>query len=61
VLYVRRLVPHLAKGIRAGLLLASVEPTDVVDAPGLVFVAADGRALAATLHRADAAAIGHPG
>jgi DNA-binding CsgD family transcriptional regulator len=42
VLYVRRLAPHLAGAIRAGLLLASVEPADVIDSPGLVVVAGDG-------------------
>jgi len=42
VRYVGRLAPHLAEGIRAGLLFASIELTDVVDAPGLVVVAADG-------------------
>jgi DNA-binding CsgD family transcriptional regulator len=42
VLYVRRLAPHLAEGIRAGLLASSVELADVADAPGLVVVAPDG-------------------
>jgi hypothetical protein len=31
---VRRLVPHLAEGIRAGLLASSLEDSDVADAPG---------------------------
>jgi DNA-binding CsgD family transcriptional regulator len=42
VLYLHRLAPHLAEGIRAGLLVSSVELTDVADAPGLVVVAPDG-------------------
>jgi DNA-binding CsgD family transcriptional regulator len=46
--YVRRLAPHLAEGIRAGLLVSSVDFTDVADAPGLVVVAPDGSALSAT-------------
>jgi hypothetical protein len=32
--YVRRLAPHLAEAIRAGLLVASIESADVADAPG---------------------------
>jgi DNA-binding CsgD family transcriptional regulator len=42
VVYVRRLTPHLAEGIRAGLLASSVELTDIAEAPGLVIVGADG-------------------
>jgi hypothetical protein len=40
--YVHRLAPHLAEGIRAGILVASTELGDVADAPGLVLVAPDG-------------------
>ncbi|HEY7076477.1 MAG TPA: helix-turn-helix transcriptional regulator [Solirubrobacteraceae bacterium] len=46
--YVRRLAPHLAEAIRAGLLVASIESADVADAPGLVVVAADGSAAMVT-------------
>jgi hypothetical protein len=42
VRYVQRLAPHLAEGIRAGLLVASIELADVAHAPGLVVVAPDG-------------------
>jgi DNA-binding CsgD family transcriptional regulator len=42
VLYVRRLAPVLAEGIRVGLLVSSAERSDVADAPGLVVVAPDG-------------------
>ena len=48
VAYVRRLAPHLAEGIRAGLLVSSVEFADVADAPGLVVVAPDGSVLSMT-------------
>jgi hypothetical protein len=37
--FVHRLAPHLAEGIRAGLLVSSTELADVADAPGLVVVA----------------------
>jgi DNA-binding CsgD family transcriptional regulator len=46
--YVRRLAPELAQAIRVGLLLAGAEPGDIVDAPGLVVVAADGSAASIT-------------
>jgi DNA-binding CsgD family transcriptional regulator len=42
VLYLHRLAPHFAEGIRAGLLVSSLELTDVADAPGLVLLAPDG-------------------
>ena len=48
VAYVHRLAPHLAEGIRAGMLVASTELADVADAPGLVVVAADGSLLSMT-------------
>jgi DNA-binding CsgD family transcriptional regulator len=48
VAYVHRLGPHLAEGIRAGILLASTELADVADAPGLVVVAPDGSLLSTT-------------
>jgi DNA-binding CsgD family transcriptional regulator len=47
-LYVRRLAPHLAEGIRAGLLVSSVELAEVTDAPGLVVLAADGSVVSTT-------------
>jgi DNA-binding CsgD family transcriptional regulator len=40
---IRRLAPHLAEGIRLGLLMGSVGLTDLPDAPGLIVLAADGR------------------
>jgi DNA-binding CsgD family transcriptional regulator len=48
VLYVRRLAPHVAEGIRAGLLAATVEATHAADAPGLVLLAPDGSLISAT-------------
>jgi DNA-binding CsgD family transcriptional regulator len=48
VSYVRRVAPHLAEGIRAGILAASTELADVADAPGLVLVAPDGSLLSTT-------------
>jgi DNA-binding CsgD family transcriptional regulator len=48
VAYVRRLAPHLAEGIRAGLLAVSVDGPDVEDAPGLVLVGADGSLISTT-------------
>jgi DNA-binding CsgD family transcriptional regulator len=46
--YIHRLAPHLAEGIRAGLLISSTELADVADAPGLVVVAPDGSLLSTT-------------
>jgi DNA-binding CsgD family transcriptional regulator len=46
--YVHRLAPHLAEGIRAGVLVSSTELADVADAPGLVVVAPDGSLLSTT-------------
>jgi DNA-binding CsgD family transcriptional regulator len=48
VAYVQKLVPHVADGIRAGILVASTELADVGDSPGLVLVAPDGSLLSAT-------------
>jgi DNA-binding CsgD family transcriptional regulator len=48
VRYVRRLAPHLAEGIRAGLLASHVELTDVADAPGLVLMGSDGSFISTT-------------
>jgi DNA-binding CsgD family transcriptional regulator len=48
VLYVRRLAPHLAEGIRAGLLISTLDVADVADAPGLVVVAPDGSLISTT-------------
>jgi DNA-binding CsgD family transcriptional regulator len=48
VAYVQRLAPHVADGIRAGILLVSTELADVGDSPGLVLVAPDGSLLSAT-------------
>jgi DNA-binding CsgD family transcriptional regulator len=54
--YVRRLAPHLAEAIRAGLLASLVEPSQpglaapdpVTDAPGLVLMAPDGSFISTT-------------
>lgn len=46
--YVRRLGPHVAEAIRAGLLASSVEGVDAADAPGLVIVAPDGSFVSTT-------------
>jgi DNA-binding CsgD family transcriptional regulator len=48
VRFVRRLAPHLAEAIRAGILTSSVELSDVAEAPGLVVVAPDGSVLSTT-------------
>jgi DNA-binding CsgD family transcriptional regulator len=48
VAYVHRLAPHVAQGIRAGILVASSERADVADAPGLVVIAPDGSLLSST-------------
>jgi DNA-binding CsgD family transcriptional regulator len=40
--YVQRIAPHVADGIRAGLLVASVDLAPVVDTPGLVVLTAEG-------------------
>lgn len=46
--YLRQLSPHLAEGIRAGILLGSLEVVDAADSPGLVILGADGSMLSAT-------------
>jgi DNA-binding CsgD family transcriptional regulator len=46
--YVQRLGPHIAEGIRAGLLVASLELPEIADAPGLVMLARDGSVASAT-------------
>ena len=46
--YVRRLAPHLADGIRAGIFVASVELSHVAEAPGLVVLAPDGSLISTT-------------
>jgi DNA-binding CsgD family transcriptional regulator len=40
--FVQRLAPHLAEGIRMGLLRQDCDREDAADAPGLVLLAADG-------------------
>ena len=46
--YVRRVAPHIAEGIRSGLLAASVEACDPADAPGLLLLAPDGSLVSTT-------------
>ena len=46
--YVQRLAPHIAQGIRAGLLVSSLELPQIADAPGLVMLARDGSITSAT-------------
>jgi DNA-binding CsgD family transcriptional regulator len=46
--YVRRLAPHLAEAIRAGLLVSNVELSHPAESPGLVLVAADGSLISMT-------------
>ena len=48
VSHVRRLAPHIAEAIRAGLLAAHVELTGPADAPGLVLMGADGSFISTT-------------
>lgn len=45
--FVKRIAPHLAEGIRLGLLVSSLELGDPMEAPGLLLLAPDG-SLAAT-------------
>jgi DNA-binding CsgD family transcriptional regulator len=47
VAFVRRLAPHIAEGVRMGLLRQACELEEPADGPGLVLLAADG-ALAGT-------------
>jgi DNA-binding CsgD family transcriptional regulator len=46
--YVHQLAPHIAEGIRAGLLVSSLELPQIADAPGLVMLARDGSIASAT-------------
>jgi len=45
---VRRVAPHLAEGLRAGLLMVSAGEGSAMDAPGLVVLDASGELVAAT-------------
>jgi DNA-binding CsgD family transcriptional regulator len=46
--YVRRLAPHLAEAIRAGLLVSSIERGPVAEAPGLLVLDLDGTFISMT-------------
>ena len=46
--YIRRLAPHLAEAIRAGLLVSNVELADVAEAPGLLMLGLDGSFISMT-------------
>ena len=46
--YVQRLAPHIAEGIRAGLLVSSLELHQIADAPGLVMLTSGGSITSAT-------------
>jgi DNA-binding CsgD family transcriptional regulator len=48
VLYLQHLAPHLADGIRTGLLLRSIDLQEPADAPGIVVLAPDGSVAGAT-------------
>ena len=41
-----RIAPHLAEGIRLGLLIQSVDGVDLADSPGLILLAPDNSVLA---------------
>ena len=45
---IRVLAPHLAEGLRAGLLMVGAAESSVVDAPGLVMLGQSGELIAAT-------------
>ena len=45
--FVRRLAPHLAEGIRLGVLMRSLAITRLADAPGLIVLAVDGSLVSA--------------
>jgi DNA-binding CsgD family transcriptional regulator len=47
VAFVRRLAPHLAEGIRLGVLMRSLAITRLADAPGLIVLALDGSVVSA--------------
>lgn len=42
VAFTQRIAPHLADGLRLGLLAQGIESAQVADTPGLVLLAADG-------------------
>lgn len=46
--YVQRIAPHLAYGIRSGLLIANVDIAPLADAPGLLLLDHDGAILSMT-------------
>jgi DNA-binding CsgD family transcriptional regulator len=46
--YVQRLAPHTGEGIRAGLLVSSLELPQIADAPGLVILTREGSISSAT-------------
>lgn len=46
--YLQRLAPHIAEGIRAGLLVSSLELPQIADAPGLVMLTPEGSITSAT-------------
>ncbi len=50
--FIKRIAPHLAEGIRLGLLIDSLDLGDPVDAPGLLLLRSDG-SLATTNSAAD--------
>ena len=50
--FIKRIAPHLAEGIRLGLLIGSLELGDPTDAPGLLLLNSDG-SLSATNSAAD--------
>jgi DNA-binding CsgD family transcriptional regulator len=61
VAYVGRIAPYLAEGIRAGLLVGSIDACDPADAPGLLVLAPDGGFLSTTAAgRQWLDALGHP-
>jgi len=45
--FVKRIAPHLAEGIRLGLLIGSLQLEQAADAPGLVLLTEDGSLLTA--------------
>jgi DNA-binding CsgD family transcriptional regulator len=47
-LYLQQLAPHIADGIRTGMLLRGVDMPDAADAPGIVVLARDGSLAGAT-------------
>lgn len=47
--FVRRIAPHLAEGIRLGVLMRAVDVADLADAPGLIVFGGDGSLVTANL------------